>query len=163
MKASKPDSIAAIRHHSAGYVLVYAPDHPLKTATQLHVYQHRVVLYDAIGDGPHSCHWCSKSLDWPSIEVDHLNSKRNDNRLSNLVVSCSGCNGRRGNAAAKATKRKRRGLTLNGRTQSIPEWAAELGLSPGNLRWRLNNGWSEEDALSTPRSPSRGGSPLQKL
>lgn len=163
MKASKPDSIAAIRYHSAGYVLVYAPDHPIRTETQLHVYQHRVVLYDAMGPGPHSCHWCGKSLDWPSIEVDHLNTKRNDNRLCNLVVSCSACNAARAGKKAQITKRERNELTLNGKTQTIPEWAAELQLNPGNLRWRLNNGWPVGVALTTPKSPSRGGPPLQKV
>jgi hypothetical protein len=41
-------------------------------------------------------------------------------------------------------------LTWNGRTQTFMEWARELGMSPRSLRWRLNNGWSIDEALSLP-------------
>lgn len=72
-------------------------DHPLAGSTG-RVFEHRKVLYDSIGPGPHPCHWhpqsdCGKtSLGWDEIHVDHLNDVPNDNRLENLVVSCMRCN-----------------------------------------------------------------------
>jgi len=63
-----------------------------------------VVLYDAIGPGPHECHWnrvtgCGKvALEWgggQGIVVDHLNGDTLDNRPENLVPSCKVCNTRR--------------------------------------------------------------------
>lgn len=39
-------------------------DHPLVTNDRGQITEHRVVLYDAIGPGPHPCHWCGKLLDW---------------------------------------------------------------------------------------------------
>lgn len=42
-------------------------------------------------------------------------------------------------------------LTHNGRTMTMAAWTRELGLAPGNLRLRLNRGWSVHKALSTPR------------
>lgn len=81
--------------HSGGYALVKVPDHPLARRTGW-AYEHRAVLYDAIGEGPHRCHWCSQKLDWSDIVVDHLNERKDDNSLGNLVVSCSFCNRSRG-------------------------------------------------------------------
>lgn len=85
-----------------GYRTIYAPDHALarKDGRAL---EHRVVLYDAIGDGPHLCNWgCGTELDWHVhknatnfLTVDHINWERTDNRLENLVPSCNPCNAAR--------------------------------------------------------------------
>lgn len=40
-------------------------------------------------------------------------------------------------------------LTLNGITQSIPDWAKQIGISHTSLRSRLKHGWSIELALTT--------------
>lgn len=84
--------------NQGGYLLQLAPGHPMKqrTGRGAYVLQHRVVLYDAIGPGPHPCHWCNHSLEWDAIQVDHVNSEKTDNRLENLVVSCIHCNASRG-------------------------------------------------------------------
>lgn len=43
-------------------------------------------------------------------------------------------------------------LTYNGKTQTMAEWAKELGLPSSTLHNRIRvNGWSVERALSTPR------------
>jgi hypothetical protein len=43
-----------------------------------------------------------------------------------------------------------RNLTHMGRTQSLQQWANELGATYQALQFRLNNGWSVKRALSTP-------------
>lgn len=41
-------------------------------------------------------------------------------------------------------------LTLNGRTQCITDWAAELGISLSTIRYRIRAGWSDERVLTAP-------------
>lgn len=45
-------------------------------------------------------------------------------------------------------------LEYNGRSQTLTEWANELGLSVATLGWRIANNWTVESALSTPVMPS---------
>lgn len=52
--------------------------------------------------------------------------------------------------------RANRPLTCNGRTQLLVEWAAELDVNPAAILYRLDNGWSEERALTTPPTKGRG-------
>lgn len=81
--------------HSAGYVLLGNPAHPLADQ-QGAIYEHRMVLYARIGAGVHGCHWCQTPVEWMvDLEADHLNSIRDDNRSENLVPSCHACNTRR--------------------------------------------------------------------
>jgi len=83
------------------YRRVRAKDHPLADACG-NAYEHRVVLYDEIGAGPHSCHWCGGDIDWlpkgdpRCLQVDHLNNDGGDNRPENLVPACGNCNTARG-------------------------------------------------------------------
>lgn len=46
-------------------------------------------------------------------------------------------------------------LTANGRTQTLAEWAAELGVPKSSIRYRLARGASVEDALFKPRDRSK--------
>ena len=88
---------------SAGrrYKVVCIPGHPLAGIGNK-VYEHRAVLYAVIGAGPHTCHWCCRTIDWlpksdpDHIEPDHLNGIGDDNRPENLVPSCRWCNVTRG-------------------------------------------------------------------
>lgn len=74
------------------------------------LWEHQVVLYDAIGAGSHPCHWCGTTVRWEAdkgqpdrLTVDHLNGLGDDNRLANLVPSCPSCNsGRASQAKAEA-------------------------------------------------------------
>src|SRR5665647_1214546 len=90
--------------HGRRYLTAYRPDHPIAPVSG-HVYQHRVVLYDTIGDGPHPCHWCGVLVDWlpkgerNALQVDHLNTFGDDNRPENLVAACGPCNTTRGSQA----------------------------------------------------------------
>jgi len=77
--------------------------HPLADSCHK-VKEHRKVLYDKVGPGPHPCHWnCGRTeLSWGgntenSITADHLNALKLDNRPENLVVACPSCNTRRRN------------------------------------------------------------------
>ena len=38
-------------------------------------------------------------------------------------------------------------ITFGSRTQSLAEWAGEIGIKPGTLRNRIESGWSLEEAL----------------
>ena len=85
---------------SEGYRLVRRPGHPLARRAGA-VLEHRAVLFDAIGDGEHPCHWCHVPLTWKvtgrkRIYVDHLDDNRLNNQRANLVPACLDCNARRG-------------------------------------------------------------------
>jgi hypothetical protein len=86
--------------HSAGYIVLKAPNHPLAQKGG-GIYEHRMILFDALGDGAHCCYWCSKEIFWKGdgrslIVVDHLDGNKANNELNNLVPSCHRCNSTRG-------------------------------------------------------------------
>lgn len=78
------------------------PGHPLADR-QGHVPEYRIILFNAIGWGPHPCYWCGTQVDWlpgqgtktGALVVDHLDSDWRRNDLSNLAPTCQGCNGTR--------------------------------------------------------------------
>lgn len=91
---------------SHGYItLTGCQAHPLG-GPDGNLYEHRRVLYDAIGEGPHACHWCQAEVKWArqsgrgcpkgNLVPDHLNGHKTDNRIENLVPACNRCNSRRG-------------------------------------------------------------------
>jgi len=57
----RPNGAGAIMLN--GRIRVKARTHPLADANG-DVYMHRKVLYDAIGPGPHPCHWCGQLASW---------------------------------------------------------------------------------------------------
>lgn len=70
------------------------------------VWEHRLVLYEAIGPGAHPCHWCGITVRWEAtrgdadcLTVDHINGLGDDNRLVNLTPSCPTCNSARASQA----------------------------------------------------------------
>lgn len=101
---------------SHGYVRIRRPGHPLAHPRDHYVYEHRAVLFDAIGDGAHDCHWCGGSVRWDrtyptdpdALCVDHLDGVRTNNDLANLVPSCHGCNSGRSSSSMHALDRCRR-------------------------------------------------------
>lgn len=141
--------------HSGGYLLVYAPEHPL-AGCRSRVYEHRKVYYDIHGAGPFDCHWCGKSVNWDTLHIDHLDDCKTNNKPGNLVPSCPVCNQKRG--IGKMTKKMRekspRRYTAHGKTMCLNEWANYLGLSRASLDYRLNAGW----CISRVFSPRIGNS-----
>lgn len=141
---------AGALEHSGGYLLDYAPCHPLSRG-KARVYQHRAVFYAQHGDGPFECHWCNKVVGWSDMHVDHLNDDKQDNRIENLVASCPICNQKRGQQKMIASHRRRSGIEFGGMKLTPNEWARRLGISRASLLWRLSNGWDLARALSEPR------------
>lgn len=147
---SQPNPITV---HSHGYLLEWAPNHPLTKMAKGRVYQHRRVFYDAHGDGPFACNWCGQEVTWATMHVDHINAQRDDNRQDNLVASCPACNKARGWAAIKATARRKSSasITWNGVTRSLSEWAEIVGITGVALAWRIKAGWPMDRAMTQPR------------
>jgi hypothetical protein len=140
--------------HSHGYVLVYAPQHPLTVRhSGSYEYEHRVVFYDAHGEGPFECHWCGTGISWESMHVDHLNGVRDHNRIDNLVASCPKCNQWRGKEKVVSTIREHQGtwLTFRGQRRLLSDWAESLGICRTALQSRIKSGWPLERALTEPR------------
>lgn len=83
---------------STGYLRITVPkSHPLARGSTTAQWMHRVILFDAIGYGPHRCHWCGAYINWRAgLEVDHLDETTQNNAIENLVPSCHSCNIRRG-------------------------------------------------------------------
>jgi hypothetical protein len=79
------------------YKTKYVPTHPLASKHGI-VYVHRMVLFNAIGYGPHACHYCQANIDWTrrgepnELQPDHVNNQGDDNRIENLVPCCRSCN-----------------------------------------------------------------------
>ena len=82
------------------YKYIYQPGHIMSGKRGM-AYEHRIVLFDAIGYGPHRCQWCSKVLHWGSrgkniIQVDHIDGDGANNKPENLAAACGSCNVARG-------------------------------------------------------------------
>jgi len=149
------EEVPEVTRHTSGYLLAYAPAHPLaKRRGASREYQHRVVYYDHHGEGPFCCHWCGRVVTWRNLHIDHVNGNREDNCIENLVASCPKCNVWRDEDKLLSALRKKRGrhLTLNGDTRTVSEWARHVGISPSSLSSRLERGWPLDVALSKPRS-----------
>lgn len=61
-------------------------------------------------------------------------------------------------ATASQQQRNKTGTTvveLNGQNKPIAEWAEALGVRASVIQWRLDNGWSAEQAVTTPKRPRK--------
>jgi hypothetical protein len=92
----KPDDQLA-----ANYRLVTIPTgHPLATKKSKTIPEHRLIMWNAIGPGPHVCHKCGNRITWMpdartakgALVVDHLDRNSHNNDPSNLAPSCHSCN-----------------------------------------------------------------------
>ena len=148
--------------HTGGYLLVYAPDHPLACGSP-RVYEHRKVYYDKHGAGPFRCHWCAKTVGWDTLHIDHLDDCKTNNEPDNLVPSCPVCNQKRGVDKMRRTMRENsdRRYTAHGKTMCLNEWADYLGISRNSIEYRLKAGWDISKVFS-PRI-GNSGPPSRKL
>lgn len=139
--------------HTGGYVLIYAPSHPM--AKKSRAYEHRVVYYNKHGEGPFVCVWCGKIVYWDDLHIDHLNDIKTDNDIANLAASCPTCNLARGmDKMTKTHQRKGRMLTLGDETLCLSEWARRLGVSRYTIDTRILRGWPLSRALTEKRGNS---------
>lgn len=142
----------AIRIEASGYVQVFPPEgHPLTPAAG-RVREHRLVMFDHRGFGPYVCRWCEAPLTWESMDIDHVDANKQNNAIENLVPACPQCNRDRGTPKMIATQRaKAEQIQFNGKSMCLAEWAVTIGISPGALAWRFQNGWSLSRALTEGR------------
>lgn len=149
--------------HSHGYLLRYAPNHPLaKRRGVVRDYEHRLVFYDAHGEGPFSCHVCCAEVTWDDMHVDHLDDEKKNNDPANLAAACPTCNQARGIEKMRTTVRERRATWIehDGERRTLAEWADRIGVTRNALKARIENGWPLADALGLPRGrfgPARKG------
>ena len=137
-------------NHSAGYIWLREPNHPLSDSRGL-VYEHRFVFHKHNGDGPFKCHWCGVDIRWDDMDVDHLDDNKANNDPSNLVSSCHKCNTKRGTwKMVKARREQWTRITFDGITKNLSEWARERGLSRSALQWRLDH-WPVERVMAEGR------------
>jgi hypothetical protein len=141
--------------HDGGYILEYAPGHPIARPGYSHVYEHRRVFFDGNGWGPFECHVCKAEVTWATMHVDHLDDDPRNNAIGNLAPACPTCNRGRGRHKMVATQRRNgRQLSAFGQTKCITEWAGERAIPNTTLSRRLADGWTPERALSEPPGPT---------
>ena len=139
------------RVHSQGYIQAPSETHPLAHGRCL-AYEHRMVFYNAHGEGPFKCYWCGADITWDTLHIDHLNENKKDNDINNLVASCPICNIKRGRHRMVITARERRAtwIEFNGQRRTAAEWAALIGIHRATLKDRIKKGWPLERALLEP-------------
>lgn len=109
-------------HLNEGYRILQRQDgHPL-AGKNGRLYEHRKVLYDSIGPGPHECYWgCGSSVDWggghEGLVADHLDGDTLNNTPENLVPSCRMCNWNRGTDPQFFEEQRNAHIEMNGGTK----------------------------------------------
>jgi hypothetical protein len=136
--------------HTGGYLLVPARGHPMAIGRS-HAYEHRLVYFDAHGEGPFNCHWCNKIVSWKDLHIDHIDDIKTNNDIANLAPSCAICNQQRGRYKASFTWRLKTGITALGMTKTLSEWSVYSGIARASIKWRVQHGWTMDQAVSKPR------------
>lgn len=89
-----------------GYIQIKMPGHPVAGKRDF-AFVHRVALYDKVGPGSHTCHYCSAVVTWfEDLEVDHVDHDKSNNEPANLVPCCVSCNRARWNRAKTGCPRE---------------------------------------------------------
>lgn len=148
------------RVHSAGYICLFMPDHPLACSTG-YVYEHRYVLYKKYGDKIPDCEICGAITTWDSRDthVDHINEDKSDNRESNLRILCNSCNVRRSNKPENyINKAHTHTFTIDGVSLTAAQWARVDGVKvAGNtIVRRRKQGFSDYDCVFMEKKTHNG-------
>lgn len=140
--------------HSAGYILLRKPGHPLSNSRGI-VYEHRAVLYEIYGEEIPDCEMCGAPSRWDSRDthVDHINMDKSDNRPHNLRVLCNSCNVGRGSPKPMWTRSNAIAVNVDGVIQTPTEWARHENceVTPATIRRRLAAGMTPHEAVFNPR------------
>lgn len=146
-----------------GYILVYAPNHPL-AIKRSYVYEHRKIVYDIIGDNVPDCILCGVSLTWKSARIDHIDRNITNNHPSNLRPLCNKCNTWR-DMPPQHTFDHTVSLTFDGKTATANEWAKDkrVKLSNTQIILRKRSGYSDFDALFAPKKTHNGNIPVKPV
>lgn len=138
----------ARRVHSAGYICLFIPDHPLANSTG-EVYEHRKVIYDKYGDEIPDCQLCGKETSWHpyTTHIDHINRNKSDNMECNLRVLCNYCNSQRD--VNVLDRPGVVGIDIDGVTRTAWEWAKVDGANHGgaSIRRRYLSGMSGMESV----------------
>lgn len=131
-----------------GYVRIYRPDHPL--GHKNYVFEHRSVMWDALGAECSSCELCEKPQSWKTCHIDHIDENRHNNSRDNLRVLCRGCNVKRGFKPESYSTRSKNGLIeFEGRRDTAASWARDprVMVAGHTILRRKASGMSDFDAL----------------
>lgn len=131
----------------AGYQQLWQPDHPLAGKSG-YVFEHRVVLYAAIGPAPMECAICGVGLTWKTCKVDHIDEDVRNNARSNLRPTCNFCNTRRGMRPPVEWSRTHK-ITFEGITLTPFEWTRDprVQVAHNTIVLRKARGATDAEAL----------------
>lgn len=139
----------------AGYQRVYEPGHPLADVHG-YVYEHRLVMYQAVGDEVNICAICGKDISWATCHIDHIDEDVRNNTISNLRATCRGCNTARGRKQEHEYDTAM-AITLDGKTMTPTEWARQpnVPVTRRTIADRIKKGMSPREAIYTPSATCR--------
>lgn len=142
--------------NDAGYQLVWDPEHTLAMATG-YVFEHRAVLYAALGDRPMACELCGVSLNWKSCRVDHIDGEVRNNAPSNLRPTCNTCNTHRGIRPPVEWSRTHK-VEFDGARKTPTEWARDprVKVAGRTIVLRKLRGATDEQALFGHKKTHKG-------
>lgn len=134
-----------------GYQRLYEPLHPL-CDSQGYVYEHRKVVFDAIGNSLCSCELCGRSVNWGNVHIDHIDNNPRNNIRHNLRPLCRSCNTRRDYPEAH-TMKGRHSVEIGGVTLTANEWGklTDGYLTGSTIIRRIKSGMTHEQALMSPK------------